>query len=391
MESITHPVRIRKKPRRLPVLTCLLLNFVLLCCVGSVLAGFLGYNLPTYADRIYGPPAPQLDRIQLTRLSAQLLWNGDDLITPVDPMGEPRSFQVFLGETPPSIANRLVQSGLIRNPDTFLTYLRYSGLDRTLQAGEYTLSPAMTAVEIAHSLQDPTPQEVPFNILKGLRAEEIAALLPTSGLNISAEEFLRVVHNPPSRISIREYLPPGASLEGFLFPGSYRLDRDITPEDLAITLVDSFKANLTPEIMEGFERQGLSTFEAVTLASIIEREAIIEDEMPLIASVFFNRLEINMKLEADSTAQYSLGYNPSQSTWWTNPLSYLDLQIDSPYNTYLVPGLPPGPIANPGIMALRAVAFPDRSPYYYFRAACDDPRLHVFAETFEEHVANACP
>jgi UPF0755 protein len=123
----------------------------------------------------------------------------------------------------------------------------------------------------------------------------------------------------------------------------------------------------------------------------VERESVNEEEMPLIASVFLNRLSIDMKLDADSTVQYALGYNESQQTWWTNPLRGEDLTIDSAYNTYLYPGLPPGPIANPSLNALRAVAFPGQTPYFYFRAACDGSGNHLFAETFEQHVENACP
>jgi UPF0755 protein len=127
------------------------------------------------------------------------------------------------------------------------------------------------------------------------------------------------------------------------------------------------------------------------LASIVERESIDASEMPLIASVFLNRLAIGMNLDADSTAQYALGYNEGQNTWWTNPLGASDLQVESPYNTYRFPGLPPGPIANPGLNALRAVAFPAQTPYYYFRAACDGSGKHLFAETYAEHLQNACP
>jgi UPF0755 protein len=135
----------------------------------------------------------------------------------------------------------------------------------------------------------------------------------------------------------------------------------------------------------------LNLYKGVILASIVSREAIVEDEMPLIASVFYNRLNGGEKLETDPTVQYALGYNEAQGTWWTNPLSAADLLFDSPYNTYLYPGLPPGPISNPGLAALRAVAFPAQTPYKYFRAACDGSGRHLFAETFEEHLGNACP
>jgi UPF0755 protein len=98
-----------------------------------------------------------------------------------------------------------------------------------------------------------------------------------------------------------------------------------------------------------------------------------------------------MKLDSDPTVQYALGYNTAAATWWTNPLSASDLQFDSPYNTYLYPGLPPGPICNPGLSALNAVAYPAQTPYYYFRAACDGSGRHAFAQTYEEHLRNACP
>jgi UPF0755 protein len=107
--------------------------------------------------------------------------------------------------------------------------------------------------------------------------------------------------------------------------------------------------------------------------------------------VFYNRLASGSRLASDPTVQYALGYNQNQGTWWTNPLSLQDLQVDSLYNTYIYNGLPPAPISNPGLAALRAVAFPAQTPYFYFRAACDGSGRHLFAQTYEEHVANECP
>jgi len=141
----------------------------------------------------------------------------------------------------------------------------------------------------------------------------------------------------------------------------------------------------------GFEKQGLTVYQAVTLASIVEREAVHDDEKPLIASVYLNRIRIGMKLDADPTVQYALGYNFGQGTWWTNPLSLDNLQYDSPYNTYMYASLPPAPISNPSLEALQAVAFPVETTYYFFRAKCDGSGYHFFAETFEEHLQNACP
>jgi UPF0755 protein len=126
------------------------------------------------------------------------------------------------------------------------------------------------------------------------------------------------------------------------------------------------------------------------LASIIEREAVVADERPIIASVFFNRLSAGMLLESDPTVQYALGQQPD-GDWWKSPLSLDDLALDSPYNTYRSAGLPPGPIANPGLSSLQAVANPADTPYFYFRAACDGSGRHAFAATFDEHLLNACP
>jgi peptidoglycan lytic transglycosylase G len=149
--------------------------------------------------------------------------------------------------------------------------------------------------------------------------------------------------------------------------------------------------HLTNNIRDGLDRQGLSIYQAVTLASIVEREAVHYDEAPMIASVYLNRLKIGMKLDADPTVQYALGYDAVNQTWWTNPLSVDDLKINSPYNTYATDGLPPTPISNPGLEALRAVAFPAETSYYYFSAKCDDSGYHNFAQTFQEHLQNLCP
>jgi UPF0755 protein len=127
------------------------------------------------------------------------------------------------------------------------------------------------------------------------------------------------------------------------------------------------------------------------MASIVQREGVDPNEHSLIASVFYNRLAAGMRLESDPTTQYALGYNENQQTWWTNPLTYDDLAVNSAYNTYQVNGLPPGPISNPGLNALQAVAKPAQTPYYYFRAKCDGSGDHEFATTYDEHLQNACP
>jgi UPF0755 protein len=162
-------------------------------------------------------------------------------------------------------------------------------------------------------------------------------------------------------------------------------------EEILPQILMNFEAQVTSDMKDGFAAQGLDICQAITLASIIEREAMLVEEMPQIASVFYNRLNSGSVLASDPTVQYALGFNDDQGTWWTNPLSLDDLQVNSPYNTYLYNGLPPAAISNPGLSALEAVAFPAQTPYYYFRAACDGSGRHLFAETYNEHVANECP
>ncbi len=348
------------------------------------------FKLPDQTEKIFGPPAPGLGTVQRFYLSARLFLQANDLTLPHDVYGAKHPFAISLGEPTITIAERLESQGFISNAEAFRNFLMYSGMDTTLQAGDYELSPGMTALEIAHALQDATPADVMFHILPGWRIEEVAAALPTSGLNITPQDFEQAAANPPEGSGFRSELPPGASLEGFLYPDAYTLPRDTTLNELIDQLWQGFDAHVDSDLRQGFERQELSLFQAVTLASIVEREAVVDEEMPLIASVFLNRLAAGLKLDSDPTVQYALGYNQDQKTWWTNPVSLDDLQFDSLYNTYLYPGLPPGPIANPGLDALIAVAFPDQTPYYYFRAACDGSGRHVFAETFEEHVANEC-
>jgi len=217
--------------------------------------------------------------------------------------------------------------------------------------------------------------------------EEIAASLPTSGLKVTPEEFIEAVRNPNHPL---DYFPEGASAEGFLFPGSYSLARDMTADQLVSTLLQNFSVNMSSDLQGNISRQGLDIYNTVILASIIEREAIVPDEQPMIASVFFNRLNNGMKLDSDPTVQYAIGYDNLNGTWWKNPLTLDDLTIDSPFNTYKYSDLPPAPISNPNLSAIQAVAFPAETPYFYFRARCDGSGLHAFAETFEQHLQNAC-
>lgn len=366
------------------------LILVLFCLALAVV--LYGWNaIPSQAGARFGPPSPKLSAWQRVEYSAQLLWNQDNLVQAVDPTGSERQFKVELGEPAGTVAVQLQDQGLIPSADAFRNYLVYAGIDTGLQAGTYTLSPAWTPIQIAHKLQDATPKDVSFQILAGWRIEEIAASLPTSGLSVSPGDFIQAATHASGALGIDGMPAQVQSLEGFLLPGHYTIRRDITTAGLVAIFRQAFDQNVTQDMLNGIKQQNLSLYEAVTLASIVQKESVVADEEPVIASVFLNRLAAGMKLESDPTVQYALGYNTAQQTWWTNPLTADDLKVQSPYNTYLVDGLPPGPIANPSISALKAVAFPEQTSYYYFRARCDGSGRHAFAKTLEEQVNNACP
>ncbi len=374
------------------ILRVVLILVLLLTCIAVIGLVWGAQSLPRTAAREFGSPSGLLSQPQRVAYAARLLLlYHDDLVQPANPGGDPQPFEIGIGELVGSIAHRLQRQGLIRSEDAFTAYAVYSGLDRKMQAGSYEIGPDMTAVQMAQAFQDATPKEVDFQILAGWRLEEIAAALPTSGLSITPEEFLYAARHPDPTL-----LPPSLtetdSLEGFLFPGAYTgLPRNLSADQLLSDFTNRFVDQISPDMRQAFERHGLSLQEAVTLASIVQRETVVEEEAAMIASVFYNRLDLGMKLDSDPTVQYAVGYSKKQDTWWKNPLSVDDIAFDSSYNTYRNIGLPPGPISNPGQAALQAVAYPAQTPYFYFRARCDGAGRHNFSVTYEEHLQNACP
>jgi len=352
----------------------------------SCLFGLI-YYVPARASLLYGPPAKQLSLSDRIEYSTRLLAHGQVLNTPLNINGLEQPFRVEPGESVISIANRLEGLGLISNAQAFFDYAVYTGIDLTIQSGSFSLSPSQSIMDIAQSLQKYSPEDAVLTILPGWRMEEIAASLPTSGLPIDPEAFLSAANTPPQVLA---FASP-TSMEGFFFPDSYTLPRETDVNQLLDIIGRNFASRLTADIQNGFAAQNLSIYEAVTLASIVQREAVQKEESALIASVYLNRLAIGMKLDADPTVQYALGYQFDTGSWWKSPLALADLQVVSPYNTYLSTSLPPTPISNPGIEALLAVAYPQSSPYYFFRAACDGSGYHVFAITFEEQIENGCP
>ena len=377
----------RRKSSCLTPIFVLMLGFF---CV-LVLLGFWALDLaPRMAAQDFGPADAGLDRFQKAFNSTQLLLQKDALLTPVDPSGNQKPFEISTGQSVNSIALNLENAGLIRDASAFRLYLIYAGMDKRIQAGEYQLSPSQNAIEIAKAIQDSTPKKVTLRILAGWRMEEVAAALPTTGLSITPEEFLSTV-----RVMAGSKVLPGHpeinGAEGFLFPDVYTFDRSATVDQVVAAILQNFNQQVPQDMRDAFQRQNLTLEQAVTLASIVQKEAVVPDEQPIIASVFLNRLKDGMKLDSDPTVQYALGYSQAQQTWWKNPLSTSDLKADSLYNTYVNTGLPPGPICNPGLSALQAVAYPAQTPYYYFRARCDGSGRHNFATTYAEQINNACP
>ncbi|MCI0519996.1 MAG: endolytic transglycosylase MltG [Chloroflexi bacterium] len=375
--------------RRLAAILPILLTLCVCLCAFVAVGGLVA--VPARAANAFGPPAANLSPSLRLYYGALLLLQEEALTRPTDPSGVEQTFLVQPGDSAGEVIANLQAAGLLADAAVFRAYLLYSGLDKQMRAGRYQLSPAMPPLIIARMIGDPTLGKVPFQVLPGWRIEEIASALPTSGLAITPQEFLAAAASPPGDFAFTNNLPASASLEGFLFPDVYYFSRTVSVDGFIGGILENFTRQLTPEIQQGFFQQDLDLYDGIILASIVQREAMLEEEMPVIASVFLNRLAIGMPLESDPTVQYALGYNAVQAVWWTNPLSAADVDYDSPYNTYIYPQLPPGPIANPGLAALRAAAFPAQTPYYFFRAACDGSGRHNFAEDYQAHLANECP
>ncbi len=347
------------------------------------------FGLPAFAEGTLGQPSAGLSPVERGLLGLYLLSRSPSLDQPA---GDPQAvlgLEVEEGATAASVIESLQAAGIVRDGTLLRTYLRYRGLDVGIQAGRYALGGAMTVRQIAESLQTAAAIEIVFTVPEGWRREEIAAAIPDAGFAFSPADFLAATASAAA-YPLPAAPPPPATLEGYLFPDTYRLSPDATASDLATAMVEDFIARINPDLASALAARGLNLHQAVTLASMIEREAMVADERPIIASVFFNRLAAGMLLESDPTVQYALGQQPDGG-WWKSPLSLDDLALDSPYNTYRSAELPPGPIANPGLSSLQAVANPADTPYFYFRAACDGSGRHAFAATFDEHLQNACP
>jgi UPF0755 protein len=345
-------------------------------------------------------PDNSLSAAEHAFLRGYLTLHAADLERPAGLSDAPVAFAIAPGESAAAVAERLEEAGLIIDATLFRYYLRYYALDAGLEAGDFTLRGTMTLPEIAETLSSARADEIEVRITEGWRLEQTADYLAERpDLGIDPAAFLALARLDPAapdadrlrtEFDFLVALPAGATLEGYLFPDTYRLPADASAADLIETMLYTFDRRVTPDIRQAAAASGLSLHGAITLASIVEREAQLPDERPVIASVFLNRLAQGIKLDADPTVQYALGFQPDTGEWWKRPLVYADLEYNSPYNTYQVAALPPGPIASPGLAAIEAVVYPAATDYLYFVVDClsDTPGAHVFATTFEEHEAN---
>ncbi|MCL5074574.1 MAG: endolytic transglycosylase MltG [Chloroflexi bacterium] len=299
----------------------------------------------------------------------------------------PVKFVVKEGETAAAIAENLESQGLIKNRWLFRLMVKVRGVENRLEAGDYELRANMTVNEIIDRLQRGRYVGSLITFPEGWRALEMADAVERRGIS-SRGDFMRIVTDGRFEADFLASRPKNASLEGYLFPDTYRIPPNITPEQLVQAMLDNFGRHFTPMMRQQAADMGLTIHQVITLASIVEREARMPSERATIASVYLNRLKRGMLLQADPTVQYALvkGSSTERGSYWKKALLYKDLEVDSPYNTYRYGGLPPGPICNPGLAAIKAVLEPAQTDYLYFVAKEDGS--HIFARTLEEHAQN---
>lgn len=298
------------------------------------------------------------------------------------------SVEVASGEGAGDISRRLEEAGVIQSARLFRILVALMGVEDEMVAGRYEFDRGMPTLQVIGRLRLGITTPITVTVPEGLRAEEVALVMEREGV-VAAEDFRRALASEGYDFDFLAERPPGAGLEGYLFPATYGFSRGMRAEEVVRRMLVAFDTQMTPELRREARDAGFSLHEAVTLASIVEREAVRPEERSLIAGVFLNRLRLGMPLDADPTVQYAVAGDPGSVEsfgFWKRGLTMEDLHVASPYNTYMNRGLPPGPIANPGLASLEAVARPAQTDYLYFVARKD--WSHAFAETFEEHLRN---
>lgn len=305
----------------------------------------------------------------------------------------PVAFVIQAGQSVNDIAANLENQGIIDSAFWFGLQLRSSGKDILIKAGTFQLRTNMDNSEVIEVLTAPIADEpgVRFTVIEGLRLEEIAEKLEAQGL-VSPTTFLEGVGSPEGVAKYGgTYLqeagaPATATLEGYLFPDTYEIKQNPGDNTDAVIkiMLETMQQRITPAMREKLAAEGRTVHQMLTIASIVQREGVVKEELSTIAAVFWNRVDEVMLLNADPTTQYSVGASPD---WWP-VLSLEQLQVDHPYNTYKIVGLPPGPICAPGLAAIEAAVNPEATDYLYFVAKNDGTNTHAFARTLEEHERN---
>ncbi len=290
----------------------------------------------------------------------------------------PALVEVPSGLGPQAIGQRLIDAGIVRDRWTYRMAIWRSGQARHLQAGDYRFDRPLSAIEVIGKIARGEVDVLPLTFPEGLTIADMARVFEQSGLG-SAASFAAAARETSL---IRALDADAADLEGYLFPDTYPLSRRADASHVVRVMVERFVAVLTPEIRDAARARGLSVRELVTLASLVEKETAKAEERPVVASVYTNRLRLRMALQCDPTVIYAL----ERDGRFDGNLRRDDLQYDSPYNTYRYPGLPPGPVAAPGLASLRAAAEPATTSYLYFVSRNDG--THAFAETLAEHNRN---
>lgn len=310
-------------------------------------------------------------------VAGALAWRIDaDLHTPFYGASQNEVFvKIPKGASAPAIARALVAAGVLRRELPFLLYLRWKGRTRDLQAGEYRFATQATPMEVAARLARGDVFYVSVTIPEGLTAEETISLIARQGLG-ATEDLRRAL----SRVDwIRDLDDRAHSLEGYLFPDTYRFQRDTDSELILRAMVEQFRTRFRKLLNGRPIPQSRSVRDIVILASLVEKEAGNEEERRLVASVLANRLARRIPLACDPTIIYALKLEGR----YDGNIRRADLDMDSPYNTYIHPGLPPGPVANPGLAALAAALEPAPSQYLYYVSRNDG--THVFSKDFRTH------
>ena len=302
----------------------------------------------------------------------------------------PAPFSISKGDTLGVITDNLYKDKFIRNTFVFRIRAKMWQAESKIQAGTVTLRHNMKVDEVLEAITSTRLNDRTVLIKEGLRLEQIAQIYADAGWDKT--KFIKAVREETWDFRFLKDKPAQASVEGYLFPDTYRIPASYTESQVVEMMLRRFADQYNDTLRTKAINDNGSLFKTVTMASLIEREAVKDDERPKIASVFYNRLKLNMPLQTDPTLQWARDtakYNQTNSlTEWWLPLTKDDLSVVSPYNTYDNKGLPPGPICNMGLASLKAATEPAQTDFLYFVATGDRDGSHAFAKTLEEHNQN---